>query len=111
MIYYGNVREAKYLAQGTDKTYDFSPTYEHVAPLISQADIAFINQETLMCGGGYDLSYYPRFNSPQEVGDTLQSVGFDVVNIANNHMLDKDEDGLAATIKYWNSKKDVLLIG
>lgn len=111
MIYYGNVREAKYLAQGTDKTYDFSPTYEHVAPLISQADIAFINQETLMCGGGYDLSYYPRFNSPQEVGDTLQSVGFDVVNIANNHMLDKDEDGLAATIKYWNSKPDVLLIG
>lgn len=47
-----------------------------------------------MCGGGYDLSYYPRFNSPQEVGDTLQSVGFDVVNIANNHMLDKDEAGL-----------------
>lgn len=110
IIYYGNVREAKYLAQGSEREYDFSPTYSNVADMIAQADISFINQETLMCGEGYELSYYPRFNSPQAVGDTLVSLGFDVVSMANNHMLDQGESGLAASIAYWRGQ-DVLPVG
>jgi len=38
-------------------------------------------------------------------------VGFDVVNIANNHMLDKGESGLAATIDFWNGLEGVTMIG
>jgi len=82
-----------------------------VAAMIAEADISFINQETLMCGDGYAFSYYPRFNGPQDLGHDLAELGFDVVNIANNHMLDKGEKGLKSTIDFWNTFENVTLIG
>lgn len=109
IIYYGNVREAAGKATSGRK-YGFAYSYEHIAPLISNADVAFINQETLMCGDGYELSYYPHFNSPREVGLDLVDLGFDVINIANNHMLDKSGDGLEKTIEFWK-EQPVLMIG
>ncbi|MBE6679393.1 MAG: CapA family protein [Ruminococcaceae bacterium] len=110
MVYYGNVRDAARNAKGTDAAYDFKPSYTTVKPLVEAHDIAFINQETLMCGEGYDLSYYPRFNSPQELGDAVVDAGFDIIGMANNHMLDKGESGLCATLDYWE-KQPVTLIG
>lgn len=108
IIYYGNIRDAKEKSNGGEL--DFSYSYANIASLIRDADIAFINQETLMAGEGYAWSYYPHFNSPQEVGKTLVELGFDVVNIANNHKLDKTGAGLRATIEFWRSQ-EVLLIG
>ena len=64
MAYYGNIRDAKRNAEGTDMLYDFRPSYTSIKPLVEAHDLSFINQETLMCGEGFDLSYYPRFNSP-----------------------------------------------
>lgn len=104
MVYYGNVRDAARNAQGTDKKYDFTPSYTTIKPIVEEHDLAFINQETLMCGAGYDLSYYPRFNSPQELGDAVVDAGFDIIGMANNHMLDKGESGLLATLDYWEGQ-------
>lgn len=108
MIYYGNVRDAARNASGTDEQYDFKPSYTTIKPVIEQYDLAFINQETLMSGG--EPSYYPRFNSPQEVGDAVVDSGFDIVGLANNHMLDKGEGGLLATLEYWE-KQPVIITG
>ena len=104
MAYYGNVRDAKKNAEGTDLVYDFRPSYTDIKPVIADYDLRFINQETLMCGDGYDLSYYPRFNSPQELGDAVVDTGFNLVGLANNHMLDRGESGLLATLDYWDSQ-------
>ena len=109
-IIYGT-KEAVIHAQGTERKYNYKPYYDGVSNIIKEADIAFINQETLMCGDGYSLSYYPRFNSPRELGYDLHELGFDVVNIANNHMLDKGADGLSKTIEFWKSFNDILMIG
>ena len=109
IIYYGNVREAASKAPA-GRQYGFAYSYDRVAHIISGADVAFINQETLMCGEGYEISYYPTFNSPRDVGYDLVDVGFDVVNIANNHMLDKTGSGLEKTIEFWNTQP-VLMIG
>lgn len=97
--------------KGSEYKYNFLPVYEDIAPLVEGADIAFINQETLM--GGEELGYsgYPRFNSPQDLGFQLKSLGFDVVNIANNHMCDKGETGLKNTIAFWKSLDGVTMIG
>ena len=73
-----------------DKEYDLLPVYSDVAEQIAAADYAFINQETVMAGASYGYSGYPCFNSPQQLGLDLVTVGFDIVNIANNHMLDMD---------------------
>ena len=50
IVYYGNVREAAAVAQPGGRQYNFAPTYSQVAPIVSAADISFINQETLMAG-------------------------------------------------------------
>lgn len=110
MVYYGNVRDAKRNAEGTDKKYDFRPSYTSIKPIVEEHDLAFINQETLMCGDGFELSYYPRFNSPQELGDAVVDAGFDIIGLANNHMLDKGESGFFANLDYWE-KQPVTLIG
>ncbi len=92
--------------------YSFAGMYENIAPSIGDADIAFVNQEGPLCPK-YPASGYPNFNAPVEAGDTLVDLGFNVVNLANNHMLDMDtasRTGLLDTIDYWKSK-DVLTIG
>lgn len=111
IIYYGNVRDAKSLAVQGGREYNFKPMFSNISHLIEAADISFINQETLMAGEGYSISYYPCFNSPQDLGYDLRELGYDVVNIANNHMLDKGSDGLKATIDFWKGMDGVLMIG
>ena len=44
------------------------------------------------------------FNSPHEVGDEIVKIGFDVIAMANNHMLDKHAKGLSEAIAYWDSQ-------
>lgn len=87
-----------------EKEFDFLPMYADIAPHIASADIAFINQETVMAGEGYTNSGYPTFNSPQQLGLDLVELGFDMIGLANNHMLDKGAAGLEATINFWNSQ-------
>ena len=110
IIYVGNIRDALASAVEGGRKYNFKPTFQHVSEKISNADIAFINQETLMCGEEYEISYYPMFNSPQDLGYDLVELGYDVVNIANNHMLDMGSKGLAETIDFWKGQ-DCLMIG
>lgn len=90
---------AKKLAGG--KGYDFDPMYERVAGRIQSADIAVINQESIIASMVAPISGYPLFNSPTEVGDELVHLGFDVINQANNHVLDMGEKGIKAALDYW----------
>lgn len=90
--------------------YDFIFAYRNVTDLIDQADVAIINQETLICNDKYEPSTYPCFNSPTALGDHMINIGFDVFTIANNHTLDKGTDGLTACLDYWDSK-DVTVAG
>ena len=93
--------------------YDFSYVYENVKPIIQKADVAFINQETVLAGKYFEPSNFPRFCTPTEMGDCLLDVGFNVFNHANNHMLDKGRKGIAATLEYWDTKadEDICILG
>lgn len=86
--------------------YDFSYDYENVKEYISSADVAVLNQETII-STEHNPSSYPTFNSPVELGEEMLEIGFDVFNIATNHSLDKGEKGLISTINYWNSKNAI----
>lgn len=81
------IHDVIYWQAKTDDGYDFFPAYQAVAPLIEQADLAFINQETPVVAENLPASY-PLFNSPVQLADSLQQLGFDIINLANNHMLD-----------------------
>lgn len=103
--------DAKTLAAGTDKEYNFLPMYDNVADIIQNADLAFINQETPFGGSSRPISGYPLFNTPEQMGDDLITLGFDIIGLANNHMLDSTAKGYENTIDFWNSKDGVTAIG
>lgn len=89
-------------ARTSDGSYDFMPVYQNLAALIASADIAVINQETMMAES-FDVSTYPCFNTPTVMASQLASLGFDVLTIANNHMLDKQSKGLIETLDLINA--------
>lgn len=93
--------------------YDFSYVYEHVKPIIQKADVAFINQETVLAGKYFEPSNFPAFCTPTEMGDCLLDVGFNVFNHSNNHTLDKGQKGVFATLEYWDTKadEDICVVG
>lgn len=105
------IHNTVYWAAETKGGYDFRPMYEPVKALIEQAGLAFVNQEAPMGGEGYKASSYPNFNSPQQVGDALIDAGFDVVNLANNHMMDSGKGAVHGTIEYWKQHPEVLTCG
>lgn len=88
---------------GTD-TYDFSDMISLVKPMIENYDLKYYNQETIIGGKNLGVSHYPRFNSPDEIGDNMVELGFNLVSLANNHALDKDEAGILYSNEYWNGK-------
>ena len=87
-----------YMGASVGAGFDFTPVYAGVADVIENADIAFVNQETMLGDGGY--SGYPRFCTPVQIGNALAFAGFDVINIANNHSLDLGEAGFLFTREY-----------
>jgi poly-gamma-glutamate synthesis protein (capsule biosynthesis protein) len=91
--------------------YDFTACYTEITALIKPADIAFINQETVFGGAAYGFSGYPRFNTPAEVGAALAGAGFDVINHATNHIMDKGEGAVFATMNYWDTIPGVQYLG
>ncbi len=91
--------------------YDFEYAYKNIEALIRRADMAIINQETLICNDVFEPSTYPRFNSPTALGDHMIDIGFDVFTIANNHTLDKGTEGLSACLDYWDSREEAVVCG
>ena len=102
---------AKNAAQNPDRDYDFLPIYRFLEDKIKQADIAFYNQETPLGGTQIGLSDYPCFNSPQELGEDMLTLGFDVVNHATNHILDREEEGIGNTISFWKQHPQMTVLG
>lgn len=94
-----------------DGTYDFDKMFTEVSPLISNHDLAYYNQESNIGGKTLGLSAYPRFNSPEEIGDSMVNLGFNLVSLANNHTLDKGETGVINSVNYWKTKPGVYYTG
>ena len=98
-VYYDAIRKAA-LADGSTPVYtslatgkyDFADLYEYVADTIRDADLSYINVETLIGGNENRISGYPTFNTPEQAGEQLIALGFDIYNLAHNHMLDSYSD-------------------
>ncbi len=91
--------------------YDFTALYEHVFPLFSGSDLNLINVETLF-SDELEPSAYPRFCSPGDAGRALYDMGFNVFFLANNHIYDKGAEGLASTMRFWDSMpQDIAVSG
>ena len=91
--------------------HDFTPIYSQVKSIVENADLAFINQETVMAGERFGYSGYPAFNTPQSLARALADTGFDIINIANNHTMDMGRTGIEATLDFLDTIKEFTVIG
>ena len=98
------IHEPIYQRAQTDNGYDFDYLYQNVKSFIESADIATINQEAPLATDLEDPSGYPHFNTPKEVGQDLFDVGFDVINIGNNHMYDIGSQGALVTEQFFQNR-------
>ena len=91
--------------------YDFTPMYAPVRGLIQSADIAFVNQEAPLATDLFAASGYPNFNTPQEAGRDLLKTGFDIINQANNHAMDRGYKAVLSTVAFWKGQDEGVMIG
>lgn len=104
------IHESVYKDAYVNGTYDFSPMFKEVEPIIKKYDLKYCNQESTIGGNYLGISGYPAFNSPDEIGDELVNIGFNLISLANNHALDKGMDAVLYSNSYWKNK-DVITAG
>lgn len=94
-----------------DGSYNYDHLYDEIKDEIMAADIAVVNQETILGGKALTYSGYPAFNSPTEIGDALVAAGFDVILHATNHTMDKGLQGVLNTLEFWDRYPDITVLG
>lgn len=65
-----------------------------IRPVLEQADLAVVNLETAVTGGGVAVAKQFAFAAPPSAFAALRGGGVDVASMANNHGLDYGEAGL-----------------
>ena len=97
----------------TKNGYDFTNMFKYIKPIVSEYDLKYYNQETVLGGTSLGLSGYPQFNSPQQVGDAFRDAGFNLVSLATNHSMDNYYRTGGKTIKnsteYWKKYEDTVI--
>ena len=98
------IHESVYKDAYDGEKYDFSSMFSYIGKYIKDYDLKFCNQESII--GGYELGIggYPNFNSPDEIGEELVSLGFNMISLANNHSYDKGENAILYSNSFWKTK-------
>ena len=91
-------------AKTAEGNYDFTEMMITLNRVLDHYDLKYYNQETILGGTELGLSTYPCFNSPQEFGDTMMDLGFNLVSLANNHTLDRGEQAILNSLDYWSNQ-------
>lgn len=83
-------------ARINEDKYDFSPSFEYINDMILKADLSIGVLESTFTEG--EPQGFPLFRTPDELLDNLKESGLDVINYANNHIIDGQADGFFRTI-------------
>lgn len=107
------IHEHIYESADTSSTvWNYDHLYAHIKEDIASADLAAVNQECIFVADHADISAYPSFGSPTEIGDALVNAGFDIVEHASNHTFDKGISGIQETLAYWkNTHPEICVLG
>ena len=91
----------------SDKTgkYDFSPEFAYASRYLSEADLAIgvfegpaAGAESGYSTGNYNDGLSVSLNYPDSFASAVKEAGIDFVSTANNHLLDKGEEGAMRTL-------------
>ena len=88
--------------------YCFDRLFDGVRERLREADVAALNQETILVRDASRVSSFPSFGSPVQVGEAAARAGFTVVTHASNHALDKGLSGVQETIAFWRERESAV---
>lgn len=106
-----NLPEEKigYAGRQSDGTYNYDFIYNNVKPYIQNADLSLITSETCLGGNEIGPQAYPVFNARDEIADSVEHAGFDIVALAGNHSFDHGTKAAYHNVEVWESKNLVSL--
>jgi len=86
--------------------------YEKIKKIIAKSDYAMCNFESPAADNsvGYQMHKQYSFNTNPSFLKTLRKSGFNIANLANNHSIDRERDGIIATINNLE-ENDIVTIG
>lgn len=84
-------------AKQPDGSYDFNPYFKYVKERLTDADLAIGDYEGTISPYS-PLGGYPMFNAPKEIAYAMRDAGYDVVDLAHNHILDTRLKGAFSTV-------------
>ena len=101
VILTGDVMLGRGVAQAIER-FGASYPWGNVAPLLQAADLAIVNLECVIASQGRPWSRWQkefRFRAPPQAIETLKWAGIDCVSLANNHVLDYEEEALGEMLR------------
>ena len=101
---------SRYVGARARRLSDPASPLRDLAPLLSSADIAFVNLEAPFSDRGHRVDKGMIFRAEPEMVKALQIAGIDVVSTANNHARDCGRYGVTFTID-WLAKNGIAAAG
>jgi capsule synthesis protein PGA_cap len=99
LLFAGDTAEAD-TALPTLRARGFAYPFGATLDLVRGADVAVVNAEAPISDGGTRFPLWTKwaYRAPAASAPALAAAGFDVLTLANNHVVDDGADGLADTI-------------
>lgn len=86
---------------GSHSDFDFSPYFHEIKDILQNADICVANMEFTLAGAPF--SGYPAFGAPDSYAEYMAECGINVFLTANNHILDRNSEGMSRTIEIYRN--------
>lgn len=96
----GDIMLGRGVGARLNKAGGFDKAFEDVAPLLNEGDIVFANLESPLTASTHSLDPKGKIvlKAKPEAVSALTQAGFNMVSLANNHMMDYYEKGLYDTM-------------
>jgi poly-gamma-glutamate synthesis protein (capsule biosynthesis protein) len=92
------------------KSHDYTLPFSKTADILVAADITFGNLESPFYNRGWRITQGMIFKAEPEAIAGLKLAGFDVLSLANNHIMNQGSAGLTYTLDYLK-ENDILTVG
>ena len=110
ILFGGDVMLSRYVGRVAREHNDPALPLRELAPLLSAADIAFVNLEAPFSDKGRVVDAGMVFKAEPEMISALELAGIDVVSTANNHARDCNGYGVEFTLK-WLAQHHIAVAG
>lgn len=110
LLFGGDVMLSRYVGRLARQKHDPAWPLRQLAPLLSSADIAFVNLESPFSDLGKPVERGMVFKAEPEMIEALVAAGIDVVSTANNHARDFGAHGVEFTLD-WLGRHGIAAVG